>query len=55
MFGTTLNREYAVAADLLGLDEEGPRELARTGVRSSFLDDAAKARLIAEIDAYQPG
>ena len=55
MFGTNLNREYAAAADLLGLDEEGLRELARTGVRSSFFDDAAKARLIAEIDAYQPG
>ena len=55
MFGTNLNREYAAAADLLGLDEEGLRELARTGVQTSFLDDAAKARLIAEIDAYQPG
>ena len=36
MFGTTLNREYAIAADLLGLDEAGLAELARTAVRASF-------------------
>ena len=39
MFGTTLNREYEVAADLLGLDEAGLADLARTGVRASFADD----------------
>src|SRR3954454_25222339 len=32
MFGTTLNREYAIAARLLGLDQAGLAELARTGV-----------------------
>jgi aminodeoxyfutalosine deaminase len=52
MFGTTLNREYEIAADLLGLDEAGVAELARTAVRSSFLDDAGKATLLGEIDAY---
>jgi adenosine deaminase len=52
MFSTTLNREYAVAADLLGLDEAGLARLARDGVRQSFLDDAGKARIIDEIDAY---
>jgi aminodeoxyfutalosine deaminase len=54
MFGTTLNREYEIAADLLGLDEEGVRELARAAVRAAFLDDAAKFELLAEIDAHQP-
>ncbi len=36
MFGTSLNREYAVAAELLDLDEAGLAELARTAVRASF-------------------
>jgi len=54
MFGTTLNREYEIAASLLGLDEMGVRELARTAVRASFLDDPAKDALCAEIEAYTP-
>jgi adenosine deaminase len=52
MFATTLNNEYAVAAELLGLDEAGVADLARTAVRASFLDDAGKAALLAEIDGY---
>jgi adenosine deaminase len=53
MFSTTLNQEYAVAAHLLELDRSGVAELARTGVRSSFLDPAGQAELLAEIDTYQ--
>ena len=52
MFGTTLNREYEIAADLLDLDEAGLAELARTGVRASFAPDDVKRRIVAEIDAY---
>lgn len=52
MFGTTLNQEYAVAADLLGLDESGVADLARAAVEHSFAPDDVKARLRAEIDAY---
>ncbi len=52
MFGTTLNAEYAIAADLLGLDDAGVAELARASVRASFADDAVKRDLLAEIDAY---
>ncbi len=52
MFGTTLNDEYAVAADLLGLDENGVADLARAAVRTSFLDDAGKSALLGEIDTY---
>jgi aminodeoxyfutalosine deaminase len=52
MFGTSLNREYAVAADLLGLDEAGLAELARDGVRQSFAPEEVKARVLGEIDAY---
>jgi aminodeoxyfutalosine deaminase len=55
MFGTTLNREYAVAADLLDLDRAGVAGLARAGVDASFLPAADKARLRAEIDAYLAG
>jgi adenosine deaminase len=52
MFSTTLNREYAVAAELLGLDEQGVAELARAAVRASFLDDTGKKALLAEVDDY---
>ena len=52
MFSTSLNREYAVAADLLGLDAAGVADLARAGVRQSFADDSTRTRLLGEIDAY---
>jgi adenosine deaminase/aminodeoxyfutalosine deaminase len=52
MFSTTLNQEYLVAASLLGLDHAGVAELARQGVRYSFLDEHRKAALLAEIDAH---
>lgn len=55
MFSTTLNREYGVAADLLGLDETGVADLARAAVRASFAEDGTKARVLAEIDAYVAG
>jgi aminodeoxyfutalosine deaminase len=49
MFGTTLNHEYAVAADLLSLDESGLAELAGAAVRASFAEEDVKRRLLAEI------
>jgi aminodeoxyfutalosine deaminase len=52
MFGTNLNREYAVAAELLELDQTGVADLARTAVRVSFADDATKTALLAEINEY---
>lgn len=52
MFGTDLNREYEIAADLLGLDEAGLAELARTAVRVSFAPADVSTRVLAEIDAY---
>jgi len=51
MFGTTLNREYEIAAGLLDLDEPGVAELARTAVRVSFAPDDVKRRILDEIDA----
>jgi adenosine deaminase/aminodeoxyfutalosine deaminase len=53
MFSTNLNAEYAIAADLLGLEEAGVADLARAAVRASFLDAASKQELLAEIDDYQ--
>ncbi|KOU23103.1 adenosine deaminase [Streptomyces sp. WM6372] len=52
MFGSDLNNEYAVAARLLDLDERGLAQLAKNAVEASFLDEAGKARLSAEIDTY---
>jgi aminodeoxyfutalosine deaminase len=52
MFGTTLNREYAIAAQLLDLDEAGIGALAKNAVDASFLPGAGKTALRAEIDAY---
>jgi aminodeoxyfutalosine deaminase len=55
MFGTTLNREYEIAAELLELDESGVADLARAAVRASFAGEDVKARLLAEIDGYADG
>ncbi|QNN53439.1 adenosine deaminase [Nocardioides mesophilus] len=52
MFGTTLNREYEIAADLLGLDEAGVTDIAKNAVTASFLPAPEKAALAAEMDAY---
>jgi adenosine deaminase len=51
LFNTTLCDEYRVAAELLGLDAEGLRELARDATRASFLPEAEKRALLTEIDA----
>jgi aminodeoxyfutalosine deaminase len=55
MFGTDLNREYGIAAELLDLDETGLAGLAKNAVEASFLDAPAAAKLSAEIDAYVAG
>lgn len=52
MFGTTLNREYEIAADLLDLDAHGLRDLAVEAVDASFAPDGVKASLRSEIDTY---
>ena len=55
MFGTTLCREYEVAAELLALDEAGLADLSRAAVRSSFAPEDVKARILDEIDGYVAG
>ena len=55
MFGTTLGREYEIAADLLDLDEQGLGALATTAVDVSFAPEPVKQRLRAEISDYVGG
>lgn len=55
MFATDLNAEYAIAARLLDLDQEGITELARMAVRASFASEMIKSDLLTEIDAYAVG
>lgn len=55
MFGTTLNQEYEIAAELLGLDEAGIADLARSAVRASFMSTVEQADLLAEIDEVSYG
>ena len=52
MFGTTLCDEYAIAADLLDLDESGLAELAATAGDVSFAPHDVQLRLHDEIAAY---
>jgi len=52
MFGTTLNREYELAAEMLGLDRAGVVDLASAAVGASFAEDSVKTRLLTEIQAY---
>ena len=52
MFGTTLNAEYAIAADLLSLSTDGVADLSRAAVRASFAPDDVKTRILGEIDDY---
>lgn len=52
MFGTTLENEFLVAAELLRLDAAGVADLAKAGVRASFAPEPRKNEILAEIDAY---
>ncbi|WP_329109219.1 adenosine deaminase [Micromonospora sp. NBC_01699] len=52
MFGTTLEQEYAVAANLLDLGPDGVAALARNAVTASFLPAPEQRRFSAEIDDY---
>jgi aminodeoxyfutalosine deaminase len=55
MFSTDLNREYALAADLLGLNTTGIAELALAAVRQSFAPEDVRRRVAGEIIAYRDG
>jgi aminodeoxyfutalosine deaminase len=55
MFGTSLTQEYRRAAAELGLSRDQLADLARNGVRASFLDATAKRALLGEIDEVAAG
>jgi adenosine deaminase len=52
MFGSWLCDEYAIARDVFGYGDVDLAEIARTGVRSSFADDALQATVIRDIDNW---
>ncbi len=52
MFGTSLNQEYAIAAELLALDRDGVADLSRAAVRASFAPPEVASRILTEIDDY---
>jgi aminodeoxyfutalosine deaminase len=52
MFDTDINREYAIAHEVFGLDADELAELARESVRASFAEATVKQRVLAEIDQY---
>ncbi|HEU5159491.1 MAG TPA: adenosine deaminase [Streptosporangiaceae bacterium] len=51
MFGTSLTQEYRAAADVFGLGRAELAGLARAAVHASFLDEAAKQEILAEMPA----
>lgn len=55
MFGTDLCREYALAAQVLGLDERGLADLATAAVDASFAPEPVKRRIRTEIADYLRG
>lgn len=52
MFASPLAGEYGAARGAFGFDDRRLADLARNGVRASFADDATKAALEREIDAW---
>ena len=55
LFGSRLAGQYATMRAAHDLDDAQLAELARMSVRASRADDAAKARIIAEVDAWLAG
>jgi adenosine deaminase len=49
-FGGYVAANYRAIVDALDLDSDDVVALAANSIRASFLDDAAKERLLAEID-----
>ncbi len=50
VFGSTLSDEYRLSQSQFGLSWDQLKEMSRNGVRSSFVDDATKARLLKDLD-----
>jgi len=52
VFSSPIAGEYEIARRVFGMDDAALAEMARTGVRSSFLDDGSKNSIEAEIDEW---
>ena len=51
-FGGYMNDNFIAVRQALGLTNDELAQIARNGFEASFLDDATKAKYIAEVDAY---
>ena len=54
-FGGYVGDNYVAVAEALGLDQWDVVRLARNSIEATFLDDAAKERLILELEDYVAG
>jgi adenosine deaminase len=52
MFGAWLTDVYRSARDTWGYGDDDLAEIARTGVKASFADDAIKAELLRDVDDW---
>ncbi len=52
LFGSPLLGEYEATRHVFGLDDHALADLARGGIRASFADDATKADLLRDVDAW---
>ena len=50
-FGTSLKREYELAAAHFGMDEKALAGLTRTAVEAAFVDRRTRARLLSRLAA----
>ena len=55
-FGTSLGREYEIAANVMGFSENEINDMTRTAIEAAFVDDATRGRLLARLDKNEmPG
>lgn len=48
-FQTSISREYAVAQEHFGLDEDGLRAVTRTAIEAAFVDEPTRAALLSRL------
>ena len=53
-FHTSLEREYEIAAEYFGMDDDALTSLTRTAIKSAFVDEATRADLLARLDRDDP-
>lgn len=52
-FDTSLKREYDIAAEHFGMDEDALTDLTRTALEAAFVDETTRSRLLARLDAEE--